>query len=92
MWILCGLPKQVGAVYRNHGSGRNSSLENDIGPRDVCGFANRAATVQLWNLSALDRRGNRLYALRHGIYRTGKLRLCRRFARVVAASGFQLRA
>ena len=26
---------QVGAIYRNHGSGRDSSLEVRIGPRDI---------------------------------------------------------
>jgi len=32
--ILCGLLMQVGAIYRTHGSGRDSSLEGNIGPRD----------------------------------------------------------
>lgn len=32
--ILCGLRKQVGAIYRNHGPGRNSSRRMDIGPRE----------------------------------------------------------
>jgi len=41
--ILCGLLKQVGAVYRDHGLGSDSSLEILIGPRDCYGLSRQAA-------------------------------------------------
>ena len=33
--VLSGLLAQVGAIYRDHGPGRDSSLEVVIGPRDL---------------------------------------------------------
>lgn len=33
--VLSGLLVQVGAIYRGHGPGRDSSLEVIIGPRDL---------------------------------------------------------
>ena len=33
--VLSGLLVQVGAIYRDHGPGRDSSLEVIIGPRDL---------------------------------------------------------
>ena len=32
--ILCGLHMQVGAIYRAHEPGRDSSREKNIGPRN----------------------------------------------------------
>ena len=57
--ILCGLLMQVGAMCRDQGHGRDSSLEVIIGPRDFAACRARQRPPNR-NLGSFDPDGNSL--------------------------------